>query len=176
VTGTRVFEGRRTWRVSPAAFEAAAALIAGAEQPYRPGLVIGIKRGGRDLAAALAARLGTPAVMIAARHNATDAIGLPATGLVTVDPAALLRHGPVSRVLIADDICGSGATLRAVTVLAAAVLGARARTAVLCRNAGSGHSPSTWAWDVADWVCFPWESPPPSPAEDLPLPTTVRHP
>jgi uncharacterized protein len=177
VTGARVFQGQRTWRVSPAAFAAAAALIADAERPHRPGLVIGIERGGHDLAVALAERLQAPAVMITARHNRSDRIALPASGLVTVDPVPLLSHGTARQVLIADDICGSGATLRAVTGLAVSLLGAaRARTAVLCRNTGAGLAPSTWAWDVADWVCFPWESQPATPTEDLPLPTTVRHP
>jgi hypothetical protein len=178
VTGipARVFERKRIWQLDRAAFAAAAALIAGAERPHRPQLIIGIDRGGRDLAAALSRHLDVPAVMIRARHNASDEINLAATS-VTVDLGPLGDRAAPARLLVADDIAGSGLTLAVTTGLLTGPCGAASvRTAVLCRNAGSTVAPDTWVWDVADWVVFPWEPPPGDPAEPLPFPNCARHP
>ena len=173
----RVFERKRIWRLDRAAFEAAAALIAAAERPRQPDLIVGIDRGGRDLATALSVHLGIPAVMIRARHNPSDEIALPAAGTVTADLSPLDGCKAPARLLVADDIAGSGQTLAAVSGLIADRFGAaRIRTAVLCRNAGSSTAPDTWVWDVADWVAFPWEPPPGAPTEPLPFPDRARHP
>jgi len=180
VTGSspaRVFEHKRIWQLDRAAFEAAAALIAAAERPHQPDLIVGIDRGGRDLATALSAHLSIPAVMIRARHNPSDEIALPAAGTVTADLSPLDGREAPARLLVADDIAGSGQTLAAVSGLLAGRFGAaRIRTAVLCRNAGSTQAPGTWVWDVADWVAFPWEPPPGAPTEPLPFPDHARHP
>jgi hypoxanthine phosphoribosyltransferase len=178
VTGApgRVFERKRTWQLDRAAFAAAAALIAGAERPHQPQLIIGIDRGGRDLAAALSRHLDVPALMISARHNASDEINLAATA-VTVDVGPVGERAASSRLLVADDIAGSGQTLAMATDLLTRQRGAASvRTAVLCRNAGSTVVPDTWVWDVADWVVFPWEPPPGDPSEPLPFPNCARHP
>jgi hypoxanthine phosphoribosyltransferase len=171
----RVFEHKQIWQLSRTAFEAAAALIADAERPHQPELIIGIDRGGRDLATALSWHLHVPAVMIAARHNLSDEIALPAIGTVTVDLSPLGNRA-ACRVLVADDIAGSGQTLAVTRGLLGARFGAAGiRTAVLCRNAGSAQAPDTWIWDVADWVTFPWEPPPGGPVVPLPSPNCARH-
>ncbi|RKN03366.1 phosphoribosyltransferase [Streptomyces radicis] len=174
----RVFEGRRTWRLTPDAFTAAARLIAGAEAAHRPQAVVGIARGGTQLAEWVAAHLSVPAVVIGARHNTTDAPRASASGRVRLDAvpeAALAVLGRGRRLLVVDDVVGSGATLRAVLAdLAARVAPVGVRTAVLCRNAGTRFAPDTWGWEVADWVVFPWEAPPPS-AEPLPALTRLHH-
>jgi hypoxanthine phosphoribosyltransferase len=173
---TRVFEGARTWRLSWERFGEAAALIAEAERLHAPGLVIGVERGGRALATALSAGLGVPAVMIRTRHNASDQMRLPATGQVSIDLSPL-ADCEAGRVLVADDICGSGATLAAIRqALTTRHHATAVRSAVLCRNAGSAVDPDTWAWDVADWVSFPWEPEPSTPTEPLPALVIVRHP
>ncbi|MBO0802835.1 MAG: hypothetical protein J2P25_07140 [Nocardiopsaceae bacterium] len=176
-TATRIFEAARIWRLGWDHFGQAAALIADAERPHAPGLVIGVERGGRALATALAASLGVPAVMIGARHNATDQIAIQATGQVTVDLSPLAGTRLPGRILIADDICGSGCTLAAVSrALSGEHRPVSIRAAVLCRNAGSALAPDTWVWDVADWVSFPWEPEPGMSTELLPPPTAARHP
>ena len=173
----RVFEHQRIWQLDRAAFDAAAALIAAAEHPHQPQLIIGIDRGGRDLANALSRHLQIPVVMITARHNASDQIALPAAGTVGVDLSPLGNQARSARLLVADDIAGSGQTLAVTSGLLAARNGpASIRTAVLCRNAGSSLTPDTWVWDVADWVVFPWETPPGIPTRPLPLPDRARHP
>lgn len=175
MTGTpaRVFEHKRIWQLSRAAFERATALIADAERPHQPQLIIGIDRGGRDLATALSRHLRLPAVMIRARHNPSDQVALPATGAVTADLSPL-GNREADRLLVADDIAGSGQTLAVTAGLLTAWCGAASiRTAMLCRNAGSSLTPNTWIWDVADWVVFPWEPPPGDATEPCPS-RTVR--
>ncbi|MQS38311.1 phosphoribosyltransferase family protein [Streptomyces katsurahamanus] len=171
----RVFEGKRIWRMSQDVFLAAAALIAAHERPFAPELVVGLGRGGVPLAREAARILGIPAIEVRARHNVSDLIGVQSTGEVEVDERQLLTAvAGAGRVLVADDICGTGATLRAVTTLLAAAA-VEARTAVLCRNAGGAAFPlDVWVWPVADWTCFPWEAPPPDGSTPLPLPDRVH--
>ncbi|MGC5000717.1 phosphoribosyltransferase [Streptomyces sp. DT195] len=172
--GARVFEGARIWAMSQEAFLAAAALIAAREERFAPELVIGLARGGVPLAREAARLLGVPVVEIRAQHNVSDLVGLQATGQVEVDePALEAAITTARRVLVVDDICGSGATLRAVTDLLARS-GVTARTAVLCRNGGADFPLDTWVWPVADWVAFPWEAPPPPASTPLPHPRQVR--
>ncbi|MGI5337684.1 phosphoribosyltransferase [Streptomyces sp. CA-181903] len=173
----RVFERRRIWRLSDESFLHAAHLIAEAEEPHRPQTVIGIARGGTRLAETVAEHLGVDAVVVTARHNTSDTSVLPATGRVHLDgdQPSLSRVENGSRLLLVDDIAGSGATLRAVTDwlidrLQPTIL----RTAVLCRNQGTDLTPDTWAWDVADWVRFPWEDGSGLVTEPLPALTVLQ--
>jgi uncharacterized protein len=177
--GQRVFEGHRIWRVSTGLLVRAVELIAAAERPCGPDLIVGIKRGGAPVAAALAGELGVPHALISARHNPGDEIAVQATGHVDVDLEGLDRDPDLrgKRVLLTDDICGSGSTIRVVTAALRPVLNPRlVRVAVLCRNAGSQVSPDSWVWDVSDWTVFPWEKRPGCLTELLPAPTEVRHP
>ncbi|WP_190132990.1 phosphoribosyltransferase family protein [Streptomyces mashuensis] len=81
-----------------------------------------------------------------------------------------------ARLLVVDDIAGSGATLRTVqTWLRARLQPAALRSAVLCRNRGTGTTPDTWGWDVADWVRFLWEGPLDQATEPLPTLTVLHH-
>jgi len=158
----RVFRNARLWRLDAAGFEAAADLIARAEADYEPD--------------AVAKRLCLPTVSMTARHNETDAVRVPATGRVRVDDRGVVALPDQARVLLVDDICGSGATLQTVTAI---IRGVRRpsllRTAVLCRNVGATYTPDTWVWDVADWTCFPWEDDPGQPTETLEVRSEVRH-
>ncbi|MEU2232592.1 phosphoribosyltransferase [Streptomyces vietnamensis] len=162
---TRIFENRRVWQLTPDEFLAAACLIADQEAEHRPAAVLGIARGGVRLAETVAGKLSVPAVVIRARHNEPEGIQQAATGRILLDHehnqdalAALPASAPL---LVVDDICGSGATLRAVAdMLTTRVSASEIRTAVLCRNEGSDYPLDSWGWDVADWVHFPWESEP----------------
>ncbi|MDJ0342778.1 phosphoribosyltransferase family protein [Streptomyces sp. H10-C2] len=172
--GARVFEGERIWAMSQDAFLAAAALIAAHEASFVPELVVGLARGGVPLAQEIGRILGIPAVEIRARHNVSDLVGIQATGEVEVDEATLLTAvAGAGRVLVIDDICGSGATLQTVAALLTGA-GVAARTAVLCRNDGADFPLDIWVWSVADWVAFPWEDPPPPDSTPLPHPQKVQ--
>ncbi|MFE9974010.1 phosphoribosyltransferase [Streptomyces hirsutus] len=162
---TRIFENRRVWQLTPDEFLAAACLIADQEAEHRPAAVLGIARGGVRLAETVAGQLGVPAVVVRARHNEPEGIQQAATGRILLDDEhnqdALAALPASSPLLVVDDICGSGATLRAVAdVLTTTVAPSVIRTAVLCRNEGCDYPLDSWGWDVADWVHFPWEPEP----------------
>ncbi|MFI9644373.1 phosphoribosyltransferase [Micromonospora sp. NPDC051925] len=174
---SRTFLGAQTWAMPRGAFASAAALIAQAEAPHAPEVAVGIERGGRELASRVAGLLNIPAAFVPARHNDSDQVGIQASGRVRVEARAIEQLPTAGRLLLLDDICGSGATLR---TLIAVITGLRAptsiRTAVLCRNVGAGFTPDSWVWDVSDWVCFPWEDQPTHRTEPLPAPRLVHHP
>ncbi|WP_045875812.1 phosphoribosyltransferase family protein [Pseudofrankia sp. DC12] len=170
----RVFEHSRLWRLTAPALDRAVQLLATAATENFGAFtqVVGIADGGTVPATQIATQLGVRPTMVRARHNPTDAHYSPATGQVWCDPGDL---APAGRVLVVDDICGSGATLRTVVAALAerAPTGTQLVTATLCLNAGSTAPPDLWVWaDLRDWVVFPWETQPPADTmTDLPLPT-----
>ncbi|MCT9934934.1 phosphoribosyltransferase domain-containing protein [Planotetraspora sp. A-T 1434] len=179
-TGTeqRVFEQRRLWRMAPGGYRAATRLLAEAalERLGCVPLVIGIANGGRAPALTIAMELGASTEMITARHNPDDSVGLPATGEITCDLGTLSSRMPLrGSILLVDDICGSGGTLKAV-IAALQVPENVICTATLCRNTGAPEGlPDLYVWDVADWVVFPWERLPHGRAfTPLPPPQEVR--
>jgi len=179
----RQFSGTRVLRMTPALHEQAVRLISDAVTGADPvSAVIAIAAGGITPATRIAALCGVPVYHVRARHNPTGAIFTQATGDVSHDtgPLAAALNGTrlAGRVLVADDICGSGATLTAVTTAVRPYLGggATVHTAALCRNTGATQGPDWWIWTVSDWVLFPWDPDPgPGPViEDLPEPGGVR--
>ena len=158
----RVFDHGFAWQMTEHQAAAAAQRLADeVAQLGRVDEVIAIARGGIRPAHAIAARFGVPVRTVRARHNPDDALYAEATGNVACD---VIR--PVSlrgRILVVDDICGTGATLRAVTGELArhATPGTTLATATLCRNAGAEVMPDLTVWDdLREWVIFPWEPQP----------------
>ncbi|MEV0536765.1 phosphoribosyltransferase family protein [Kitasatospora sp. NPDC050463] len=175
----RVFESHRTWQLTHQGFLEAANLIATHEAGHRPDAVVGIARGGAPLADLLAELLHAPAVIVHARHNASDAIRLQASGHVRLHSTddALAHLATDGRLLLVDDICGSGSTLRTVgSWLTDRLRPSVLRTTVLCRNRGANFTPDSWGWTVADWVRFPWEPATEGATEPLPPLTALCHP
>ncbi|MEV7775931.1 phosphoribosyltransferase domain-containing protein [Kitasatospora sp. NPDC086791] len=173
-TAGRVFNGRATWFLTEEAFTVAAALIAEQERPRQPDVVIGLARGGVPLARRVAELLQVPVAEVNARHNSTDDLAVPASGQVILDEPALLEAvAGTRRVLVTDDICGSGATLHAVRDLLLWHTEAELRTAALCRNASAAFPVDTWVYGVGDWVVFPWETAPPPDHALLPVPARL---
>jgi hypoxanthine phosphoribosyltransferase len=170
---SRSFNREFAWQMTASQAAAAAAVLAGAAARGGPvDAVVAVARGGTWPARDIAAALGVPVTTVRARHNPTDAMYAQATGRVWCDAEA----GPVrGRVLVVDDICGTGATLTAVTSALARIAGPGAAlvTATLCRNAGSPCRPDLMVWDdLREWVIFPWEAGPPDglPVRCLPDP------
>lgn len=181
----RVFEHRRVWRLTPDTLREATTLLASAILHDHLSIqhVIGIANGGTAPARLLAARFGLRARTVRARHNLANGVYQQATGNVTLDLDPLTRtlngRRLRGRVLIVDDICGSGATLRRLRNDLAPWLnpGAEVLIAVLCLNTGASIRPDYSVWTVSDWVVFPWE-PPPADQVTTPFPTpteAVRH-
>lgn len=145
-------------------------------------LVVGVARGGARPSKALAERLGAPSTLVFARHNTSEDTHLPASGDVMIDlaglPERLAGVTEGAALLLVDDICGSGATLRMLHRALSPHLGEGTLLVdvVLCRNVGSDHVPDLVVWDVDDWVLFPWETVPTSslPVVELPVPAERR--
>jgi hypoxanthine phosphoribosyltransferase len=170
----RTFNHDFAWQMTSSQVATAASVLAGAAATCGPvDAVIAIARGGTQPARFIAAALGAPVRTVRARHNPTDAVYAEATGCVSCD---LAGAGAVrGRVLVVDDICGTGATLATVTsaLWRVAEPGANLVTATLCRNAGSPCRPDLTVWDdLREWVIFPWEAGPPDslPVRRLPEP------
>jgi hypoxanthine phosphoribosyltransferase len=171
---SRAFNHDFAWQMTISQAATAARILAGAAAEGGPvDVVIAIERGGTRPARDIAAALGAPVRPVQARHNPTDAMYAEATGRVSCDVAGA---GPLrGRVLVVDDICGTGATLATVTSALArfAAPGTALVTATLCRNAGSPGRPGLTVWDdLREWVIFPWEASPPDglPVRCLPDP------
>lgn len=184
-TARRMFDHQRIWRLPPHTLHEATTLLAGTILRDHDSIqhVIGIARGGTAPARLIASMMGMKAHTIRARHNNGDATYQQATGRVTLDLGPLTQtlngHRMTGRVLVVDDICGSGATLRHVHHDLAPLInpGARVLTAVLCLNTGASTPPDYSIWTVSDWVSFPWENSPDH-QDTTPLPTpkdVVRH-
>ena len=172
----RQFDHQRIWELSQPVFEQAAVLLAEAAPPAD--VVVGIARGGVPLAELVAGRLGVPAIPLRARHNLSDDIYLPASGdvqIATGEAAALAPAVTGRRVLLTDDICGTGATLATMLDRLQALDPAEVRTVVLCRSEAAAFTPDAWVWDTRDWVVFPWNDPAGQPTEMLALPRQARH-
>lgn len=185
ITAQRVFARQRILQVTPEGYRAGIRLLAEAAR-LRHGpvtAVIGIANGGLASAQSLGALLSVPMYRIDARHNPTEALYTQATGHVNYDlrrlESTLAGQRLTGRVLLVDDICGTGATFHALRPALAShlALGTTLHTVVLCRNAGTVHPPDLWLWNVDDWVHFPWESTllADTAVENLPLPERVRH-
>ncbi|MFD5089826.1 phosphoribosyltransferase [Amycolatopsis thailandensis] len=184
-TAHRDFDYRQVWRVTPETLRDATALLTDAILRDHASIerVIGLANGGISPAHLIATTLGMNARIVRARHNTSDGAYQQATGEVSLDLTPLTRtlNGQrlKGRVLVVDDICGSGATLRRVHDDLTPLLspGAQLLTAVLCLNTGASTLPDYSIWTVSDWVVFPWEQPP-ADHDTTPLPPpkkALRH-
>jgi hypoxanthine phosphoribosyltransferase len=157
----RVFDSTGVLHLDEDTVQTGIEVLAEAITAAPPDVVIGVARGGTRLAHALAAHLRRPHVMVRASHNPGDAVRQQATGLVNLDVTAATNLDHKLRVLLCDDISGTGATLAAVSAaLDALIFPGQIQTVTLCRNEGATDHPDLWLWDVRDWVVFPWEPSP----------------
>ncbi len=175
----RVFDHTHAWQMTSGQLASAASLLAAAatEQFGPADEVIAVARGGIQPAQAIALLLGVPVRLICARHNPSSAIYTQATGRVSTRGTSIEPGSVRGNVLIVDDICGTGATLHAVTAALTPLTarGARLHTITLCRNAGASTRPSLTIWDdLREWVIFPWEPSPPEGICIQPLPAPAE--
>lgn len=120
------------------------------KERWRPGQIVALGRGGMVPARLLADFLAVKEVELLpiARYKGTKG------GRVRLNPGDLTRlHG---KVLLVDDICDRGETLRAATD---ALDGIRVRTATLHYKSTSTYRPDFTGrlCDGEGWLVYPWE-------------------
>lgn len=133
---------------------------------FCPDLLIGVTRGGLAPSVRLCHMFGVKEFgLISIRRN-TDAGFYSSRASPQINWMQIESSG--NRVLIVDDIVGSGDTLKA----AIAVISSRhkvIRTASLVVNKNSKWYPDHFACEVDDWVVFPWERHAGNEQVDLPI-------
>jgi uncharacterized protein len=124
-----------------------------------PDLVLGISRGGLLVAGALAYALGvknTATISVEFYTGVDERLELP----MLLPPVPDLVDLSKERVLIADDVADTGATLELVRDFCAGIVG-EARVAVLYEKSRSTIQ-SDYVWRRTDaWITFPWSAEPP---------------
>lgn len=126
---------------------------------YRPDVVLAIARGGLIVAAALAYALGvknTYTMNVEFYAGVNERLPVPMI-LPPAPDLALLRD---AKVLIADDVADTGATLALVKEFCGARVG-EVRAAALYEKPHSTVK-CDYVWRrTADWIVFPWSADPP---------------
>ena len=121
-----------------------------------PDLVLGISRGGLLVAGALAYALGvknTATISVEFYTGIDERLELP----MLLPPVPDLIDLSKERVLIADDVADTGATLELVRDFCAGIVG-EARVAVLYEKSRSTIQ-SDYVWRRTDaWITFPWSA------------------
>jgi hypoxanthine phosphoribosyltransferase len=124
---------------------------------YRPDIVLGIARGGLLVAGALAYALGvknTFMLNVEFYTGVDERLEMP----MLLPPVPDLVDFAEQRVLIADDVADTGATLLLVKEFCAARV-AEVRCAVLYEKARSAVR-CEYVWRRSDsWIEFPWSAP-----------------
>ncbi|RKT53824.1 phosphoribosyltransferase [Saccharothrix australiensis] len=124
---------------------------------FRPTVVHAVARGGLVAGAHLANVLDVPRLSLTRVRRTTSDERYAAKREPTCEPFGALDLVEGDRVLVVDDIVGTGATAEVVRdqVLAAGV--AELRFAVLVRNHLAEFAVDDCGFVADDWVVFPWE-------------------
>lgn len=132
-----------------------------ARDGFRPGVVLGIARGGLPLAAGLAYALDvkeTATINVEFYTGVDSRLPEPVVLAPSVDLTELAGRD----VLVVDDVADTGRTLGVVVALCAEA-GVRARSVVVYRKPTTTREPD-WAWRETDrWIDFPWSAQGPVP-------------
>ncbi len=126
---------------------------------WNPDLVLGISRGGLLVGGAIAYALGvknTATISVEFYTGIDERLEMP----MLLPPVPDLVDLTEARVLIADDVADTGATLELVHDFCAGRV-AEARVAVLYEKSRSTIA-SDYVWRrTDDWITFPWSADPP---------------
>ncbi|MDQ8043094.1 MAG: phosphoribosyltransferase [Solirubrobacteraceae bacterium] len=133
------------------------------EDGYRPDVVFAIARGGLIVAASLAYALGvknTYTMNVEFYTGVDERLPVP----IILPPAPDLVDLGDAKILIADDVADTGATLELVQRFCGERVG-EVRTAALYEKPHSVVK-CDYVWRrTADWIVFPWSADPPLSAE-----------
>ncbi|HWV39012.1 MAG TPA: phosphoribosyltransferase [Vulgatibacter sp.] len=133
-------------------FAAAARAVAGkVSRAWEAELVVGLAKGGVFAGEEIASALNVPFFPVRIHSRSRDK-GAHALGASTTMPADVAGR----RVLVVDDIAGTGASLGLAREAALAGGAIEVRTAAISRRE-SGFLPDFWELETDDLVVFPWD-------------------
>ncbi|MFE9018928.1 phosphoribosyltransferase [Streptomyces sp. NPDC007808] len=143
---------------------------------FVPDAVLAVARGGLAAGGYLTCALDVPVMHTVRVRRTADDSRYAAKQRPVVDASGSLGLGAGDKVLVVDDIVGTGATADAVLEFLAARGVARedVRFAAVVRNHRSGYVPDHCPAVVDDWIVFPWETARESTEDCRPFPAAAR--
>nr|WSX23688.1 phosphoribosyltransferase domain-containing protein [Streptomyces tubercidicus] len=143
---------------------------------FTPDAVLAVARGGLAAGGYLTCALDVPVMHTIRVRRTADDSRYAAKQRPVVDTAVPLGLGAGDKVLVVDDIVGTGATADAVLEFLAAAGVARedVRFAAVVRNHRSGYVPEHCPAVIDDWIVFPWETSRESTDDCRPFPAAAR--
>lgn len=131
--------------------EAARDLARQVVRGWSPELVVGVAKGGVFVGEEIANALQIPFFPVRIGKRSRD-VGMRAPDAAEIMPADAAGR----RVLVVDDVAGSGSTLQAALEAVSTAGAAEARTATLVVREG-GWQPDFFAVETSDLVVLPWD-------------------
>jgi hypoxanthine phosphoribosyltransferase len=143
---------------------------------FVPDAVLAVARGGLAAGGYLTCALDVPVMHTVRVRRTADDSRYAAKQQPVVHADAPLGLGAGDKVLVVDDIVGTGATADAVLAFLAGAGVARedVQFAAVVRNHRSGYEPDHCPAVVDDWIVFPWEAARESTDDCRPFPATAR--
>ncbi|MGW8552645.1 phosphoribosyltransferase [Streptomyces tubercidicus] len=143
---------------------------------FTPDAVLAVARGGLAAGGYLTCALDVPVMHTIRVRRTADDSRYAAKQRPVVDTSVPLGLGAGDKVLVVDDIVGTGATADAVLEFLAAAGVARqdVRFAAVVRNHRSGYVPEHCPAVIDDWIVFPWETSRESTEDCRPFPAAAR--
>ncbi|ADI04958.1 phosphoribosyltransferase [Streptomyces bingchenggensis BCW-1] len=146
------------------------------DEDFRPDAVLAVARGGLTPAGFLTCALDVPVQHTIRVRRTADDTRYAAKQAPVIDMGTPPALGPGDRVLVVDDIVGTGSTAEVVLAYLADAGVARSdvRFVSVVRNHQSGYVPDYCPAVIDDWIVFPWETDRESTADCRPFPATAR--
>ncbi|MFD9883359.1 phosphoribosyltransferase [Streptomyces alboflavus] len=143
---------------------------------FVPDAVLALARGGLTPAGHLTCALDVPVTHVVRVRRTADDSRYATKNPPVIDSATPLPLGAGQRVLVVDDIVGTGETAAVVLdhLAAAGVAADDVRFAAVVRNHRSSYVPEYCAAVIDDWIVFPWETARESTADCRPFPAALR--
>lgn len=143
---------------------------------FVPDAVLALARGGLTPAGHLTCALDVPATHVVRVRRTADDSRYATKNPPVIDSAAPLPLAAGQRVLVVDDIVGTGETATVILghLSAAGLAPDDVRFAAVVRNHRSAYVPEYCAAVIDDWIVFPWETTRESTADCRPFPAELR--
>lgn len=127
---------------------------------FEPEVVLAVARGGLPLAGAISYCLGVKAcASINVEFYTGDESGATMQTPLILTPALDTKSLVGKRILIADDVAETGATLRLVRDEIGQIPGTEVRVATVYKKPQSSYNPDYVALYTSKWIVFPWNTP-----------------